>query len=259
MPSVQQKTMQSTILQTTSKVNIDNAYNWLQQAQVVNKMFAPISYNLLHDNADVICLLFNQLACDRNQIIRKFYKIYENSKYVNVPIEVINIPLDDTESDFRKSYKQQANWFTLKFEDPLINVLKYMYEITCVPQLKIMNVDCTLISRDGIGDIEQYGQNAVITWLPTSASSKKHRHFKTDAFMYGAKWNYIDLQRGNSTLDKRPKARGWSVSEADDRRTSQGASGSSKSAYSTRSDDDDDGDSEDDSDAKKPFYERVKS
>lgn len=252
--------MQSAILQSNSTINITNAYNWLKKAHVVNKMFTSIPYNLLSENADIICLLFSQYTCDINEVIRKFYNIYENSKYVNVPMEVINIPLDETDLDFRRSYREQANWFTLKFDDPLINILMYMYEVTCVPQLRIINVDCTLISRDGIGDIEQYGQNAVITWLPTSASSKKHRNFKNDSFMYGPKWNYIDVHRGSSIIDKKPKPRGWSISEGDDRRNSQRASRSSKSAYSTRSGDDDDNDDFDDDDnRKKPFYERDKS
>lgn len=249
--------MHSTIFATKSKVNIDNSFNWLKQAQVVNKRFSPITYSLIHENADIICLLFNQLNCDRNGIIRKFYSIYENSKYVNIPIEVLNIPLDEKDSDFRRSFKEQANWFTLKFDDPLINLLKFMYEVTCVPQLRIINMDCTLISRDGIGDLEQYGQNAVITWLPTSANSKKHRHFKNDAFMYGSKWNYIDLHRRDSMVDRRAKSREWSVSEGDYRRNSQRASKSSKSAYSTKSDRDDDS-GDDDKNRGKPFYESGK-
>lgn len=246
--------MHPRIFATQSKINIENSFNWLKQAKVINKRFSPIAYSMIHENADVICLLFNQLDCDRNGIIRKFYNIYENSKYVNIPIEVINIPLDERESDFRKSFKEQANWFSLKFDDPLINLLKFMYEVTCVPQLRIINMDCTLISRDGMGDLEEYGQNAVITWLPTPAGSKKHRHFKNDAFMYGSKWNYIDLHRRDSTDDKRPKSREWSVSEGDYRRNSQRAS---KSAYSTKSDRDDDSDG-DDKDKRKPFYESGK-
>lgn len=246
--------MHSTILhKTSSKINIENAYNWLQQANVVNKNFAPISYKLLHENADIICLLFNQLDCDREGIIRQFYSIYENAKYVNIPMEVIYIPLDETESNFRRSFKEQANWFTLKFDDPLVHLLKFMYEVTCIPQLKIIGIDSTLLSRDGIGDIEQYGQNAVITWLPTSAVSKKHRHFKNDAYMYGPNWDYIDAHRRSSTIDKRPKTRGWSISESEGR-TSQRASKSSK--YSTRS-----GGDEDDSDndnRRKPLYDSGK-
>lgn len=251
--------MHSSILHTPSKINIDNAYNWLKQANIVNKRFAPIFYKQLQENADIICILFNQLNCDKNDVIQKFYSIYENSKYVNIPIEVINIPLDETEADFRRSFKEQANWFTLKFDDPLVHTLKYMYEITCVPQLRIINIDTTLISRDGIGDIEEYGQNAVITWLPTSASSKKHRHFKNDAYMYGPKWIYIDANRRNSMVRK-PMIRGWSLSEAEERKTSERASRSSKSAsYSTKSDaDDDDSDNKDDDDKRKPFYESNK-
>lgn len=186
--------MHTSIFPIQSKTNIDSAFNWLKSANVINKRFSSISYSMLNDNADIICLLFNQHGCDRNGIIQKFYHVYENSKYVNVPIEVIYVPLDDTESDFRRSFKNQANWFTLKFHDPLINVLKFMYEVTCVPQLRIINIDCALISRDGIGDLEQYGQNAVITWLPTAASSKKHRNFNNDSYMYGGQWDYIDMQ-----------------------------------------------------------------
>lgn len=237
--------MHSTIFPSQPKVNTENAFNWLKDAKVVNKKMTPISYNTLHENADIICLLFNKIGCDRDGIIRKFYNIYENSKYVNIPIEVIYVPLDETATDFRRSFKEQANWFALKFDDPVIHVIKFMYEITCVPQLRVINNNCALISRDGIGDLEQYGQNAVITWLPTAASSKKHRNFKNDADLYGTQWNYIDIHRRSSSFDRKSKARGWSFSEGDDKRIGQ------KGSMSSKSDNDDD-------DKRKPFYESGK-
>lgn len=239
---------------TQSGINTDNAYDWLKHANLVNKKEVPITYHFLKENADVICLLFNQYRCDRCGVIRKFYTIYENSKFFNIPIEVIYIPLDETEADFRKSLKEQANWFTLKYNDPLIHELKYMYEVTCLPQLRILSVDATLISRDGIGDIEQYGQNAVITWLPTSASSKKHRNFKNETF-YANKWKYINVHRGDSGEGKEAKARNWSLSDVDET-SSPKARVSDDSSKSV--DDQINGLDSDDDDEEKPFYDSTK-
>lgn len=243
--------MHTALRQSLSRINVDNAYNWLKEANIINKKHAPVTYKFIKENADVIGLLFNQHKCDRDGVVRRFYTIYENSKYVNVPIEVIYIPQDETESSFRRSFKEQANWFSLKFDDPLVHELKYMYEVTCLPQLRIISVDTTLISRDGIGDIEQYGQNAVITWLPTSASSKKHRNFKNDSGYYASKWSYIDAHRDDSVSSKKTKTRSWSMSDVEDRRAGQRASNSSKS-------DAGDDDNLDKDDEEKPFYDSSK-
>ncbi|XP_039764837.1 uncharacterized protein LOC120637199 [Pararge aegeria] len=167
-------------------------YNWLNEAAIFNKNKERIPFEWLEANADIIVLLFSAGITDKDGIIEKFYDIYENVKFVNVPIEVIYIPLDEDEEEMSKAYEKQANWFTLNFACPLIPVLKYMYGITCIPHLLVIRVDGTIISSHAILDLEEYGKNAVITWLSKSSSTKIHRRFSKELSMYGKNWHHIN-------------------------------------------------------------------
>ncbi|XP_064074970.1 uncharacterized protein LOC135194125 [Vanessa tameamea] len=168
-------------------------YKWLNEAAIFNKNDEQIPIEWLETNADFIVLLFTSCGVDKDGIIEKFYEIYENVKFVNLPIEVIFVPMDETEEDFNHAYEQQANWFTLKYSDPLVVVLKYMYGITCVPSLVVIKVDGTIISKQGILDLEKYGKNAVVTWISRTASIKNPRKLSKELTMYGDKWKYMTV------------------------------------------------------------------
>ncbi|XP_073962679.1 uncharacterized protein [Choristoneura fumiferana] len=167
-------------------------YNWLIDARVFNKNFEPVPYSWIAENADVVVLLFTSKGVDRNGILQKFCEIYENVKYINMPIEVINIPMDENTKDMWDCYGEQANWFTLRVDDPLVLTLQYMYEITCIPHIIVQKPDGTMISTHGIQDLEEYGKNAIITWMTTSASMKTGRRMSKDANMYGKTWSYLN-------------------------------------------------------------------
>ncbi|XP_031767862.2 uncharacterized protein LOC116413357 [Galleria mellonella] len=176
-------------------------YDWLDEAVIYNKRYEIIPSEWIRENTDVLVLLFSARGTDRNGIVEKFYEIYENVKFLNLPIEVIYVPLEETEEEMKQSFEKQANWFTLKPYDPLVLKLKYMYDITCIPHILVLKIDGTIISTHGMVDLEQYGKNAILTWLSTSASSKNHRKLSKDAAMYGDKWNYINAQSNTSKHD----------------------------------------------------------
>lgn len=167
-------------------------YDWLKEATIFNKRMVHVPTSWFLENADVLILLFTSKGTDRNGAIAKFYETYENVKYANLPIEVVYVPMDETAEDMAASYESQANWFTLRFDDPLVHALKYMYEVTCIPRLLVLKVDGTVISSHGIFDLEEYGKNAVITWLSTSASIKAHRRLSRETTIYGDSWNYMN-------------------------------------------------------------------
>lgn len=183
--------------------------NWLVKAKIYNKNYKDISYEWLVQNADVVILLFTLKGVDRDAVIHKFYNIYENVKQVNVPIEVINIPMDDTKSDMMSNFEEQANWFTLMFDDPLIFILKYMYEITCIPHILVLKPDGTIVSKHAIDDLEFYGKNAIVTWLSTSASSKTNRKLKRETIIYGDTWRYMDQDKNEDRRDPAEKRRDY--------------------------------------------------
>lgn len=129
-------------------------YNWLPEAKVYNKNMDTIPPSWLVDNADVIALLFTSKGVDKDGILHKFYEIYESVKFVNLPIEVIYVPMDDNEEDMMECFQEQANWFTLKLDDPLVKILMFMYEVYSVPHMVVVRPDGTLVSSHGIMDLE---------------------------------------------------------------------------------------------------------
>ncbi|XP_030026101.2 uncharacterized protein LOC115444471 [Manduca sexta] len=178
-------------------------YNCLAEATIYNKRNEIVPWNWIMENADVIALLFTAKGVDKDGIIEKFYGIYENVKYVNMPIEVIYVPMDECEREARSCYDEQANWFTLKLHDPLVLTLKFMHGITCIPHILVTKVDGTVVSSHGVMDLEEYGKNAVITWLSISASAKHHRRMSKDAEMYGEKWHYLGAAKKDQEYHKK--------------------------------------------------------
>lgn len=162
----------------------------MKEVNIYNKRMEIISSEWLMENADYVVILFSLKGVDRNGIVRKFFDIYENFKSVNIPVEVINVPMDENEEDMKSSYEHQANWFTLNFDDPIIPVLKFMYEVTCLPYILVLKIDGTVISNNGIADLEKYGKNAVISWMSTSSSMNTHRDTSKETEIYGDKWEY---------------------------------------------------------------------
>lgn len=183
-------------------------YNYLSEAIIYNKRNEKVPWDWMMENVDIVALLFTANGVDKDGVMLNFHNIYESLKHVNLPIEVIYVPMDETEEESKACYEGQANWFALRFHDPLVHIIKYMYEITCIPHLLVLKIDGTVISSHGILDLEEYGKNAIITWLSTSASTKKHRRMSKDATMYGLKWKYNDkngkheYQRKFTTLDE---------------------------------------------------------
>ncbi|KAI5636182.1 thioredoxin-like domain-containing protein [Phthorimaea operculella] len=167
------------------------AFDWLSTAKIYNKKLVPVNGKWIKDNADLIVLLFTSLGVDKDNILEKFYNIYEKSKYLNIPIEVIFFSMDETENDMLDCYDSQANWFLVRYDDVLNATLKYMYEVTCVPQLIVLSSKLEVISRNGIQDLMEYGQNAIISWLDTPSKTKQNRSFKCEAEMYGPEWRYL--------------------------------------------------------------------
>ncbi|KOB69720.1 Uncharacterized protein OBRU01_16370 [Operophtera brumata] len=166
-------------------------YNWLTDAKIFNQKHENVAPGWILENADIVALLFTAKGIDRDGIIQKFYEIYENVKYVNLPIEVIYVPQDLNEADAKASFEEQANWFTLEFGDPLVPTLTYLYGITCLPHIYVLKTDCSVISTHGILDLETYKKNAILTWLSSSSSTIGHRKMSKDVGMYGGQWKFM--------------------------------------------------------------------
>lgn len=178
-------------------------YDWMTEAKIYNKNFSLVPSKWLLDNADILVLLFTARNVDKNGVLREFFEYYESAKQVNVPIEVIYIPMDEEKEDFLASFQDQANWFTLLFDDPEILVLKHMYGISCIPYIIVTDTSGNVISYNGIQNLEQYKKNAILSWLPTSNGNLKERVFKDDAAMYGDIWAYKDTSPRLNAKEKK--------------------------------------------------------
>lgn len=65
--------------------------NWLPDASIFNKNMQKIDPEWIAANADIVALLFTAKGVEKDGIVHKFYKIYENVKFVNLPIEVSRV------------------------------------------------------------------------------------------------------------------------------------------------------------------------
>ena len=173
-------------------------YDWLKEARIYNQNYVKVPNEWFVDSVDIVVVYFSMLNVDRRNIMYEFYEIYENARYNNLPIEVINVPMDDTRKDFYRSFEEQANWFTLRFGDPLILNLQYRYGITAVPHLMVIRTDGTIVSSHGIVDLDEYGMNAIVAWLSTSASTFRPKRLSKELSMYGPKWKYLSIHVGKT-------------------------------------------------------------
>lgn len=173
-------------------------YYWLKDAKVYNHNYERIPFDWLTDCVDAIVLYFSVRGKDRNGIIDNFYEIYENAKYKNLPIEVINVPMDETKENMCIGFDEQANWFTLMYSDPLIVILQYRYQISSVPHLVVIRTDGSIVSSHGILDLDEYGKNALITWLSCSAGSDNNKRLSKEMSMYGPKWKFLSAGVGKT-------------------------------------------------------------
>lgn len=187
------------------------SFDWVSTADIYNKRFEKIPEKWMKEQADIIALLFNAKGIDKDGIIERFYEIYETIKHLNVPIEVVYVPMDENVLDMKKSFRNQANWFTLKFHDPLVPSLKYMYGVTCIPQIIVIKPNGLIVSRNGVADLEKYGKNAVITWL--SPSKRPYCKNAYENSIYDRVWTYV----GNSErITKGPKYKRKFTEEPED-------------------------------------------
>ncbi|XP_013175075.1 PREDICTED: nucleoredoxin-like protein 2 [Papilio xuthus] len=145
-------------------------YNWVDSAAVYNKRGERVLAERLR-RAPAIALLFTSRGVDREGVVARFCRIYQDISHLHLPFEVIYVPMDDTAEDAAASYGEQPDWLTLRFDDTLVHELKYMHEVTCIPQLLVVRGDGAMISSHGISDLEEYGRNAVLSWLPSAACS----------------------------------------------------------------------------------------
>uniref|UniRef100_A0A2A4K8B5 Thioredoxin-like fold domain-containing protein n=1 Tax=Heliothis virescens TaxID=7102 RepID=A0A2A4K8B5_HELVI len=199
------------------------AFNWLKDAKLYNHNYERVTSAWLTDNVDTIVLYFSIRNADRpDNIIYQFYEMYENARYMNLPVEVINVPMDETKENMCIGYDEQANWFTLMYNDPLIITLQYIYAIGSVPHLVVIRTDCSLVSQHGILDVDAYGMNAFITWLSTSASSTTPKRLSKELKKYGPKWKYLTAGVGKTA--KPDYRRKFSVVQKVDETTSIGLS-----------------------------------
>lgn len=169
--------------------NFLQPFNWLRTAEIYNKRYEIVPYEWLVEQADVLILLFSAKGIDKDNIIRKFYQSYEDVKYTKLPIEVIYIPMDEKLYRMKSSFKHQANWFSVKYDELLITSLKYMYGITCIPRIVVIKANGEIISSNGILDLERYGKNAIITWISPSGMSRVKN--KESEKIYHEKWEYM--------------------------------------------------------------------
>ncbi|KAF9423401.1 hypothetical protein HW555_001210 [Spodoptera exigua] len=168
-------------------------FDWLKYAKLYNQRYERISSEWLRQGVDIIVLYFSMNNQGKEHIVHDFYEWYENARYMDIPLEVINVPMDSNIEDMCISYNKQANWFTIMHKDPLIYTLLYMYQVTCVPYIVVIKPDCSIVSSRGVLDLELYGRNPLVTWLSPNSRSITPKAFSKAKGMFGHDWKYITI------------------------------------------------------------------
>lgn len=143
--------------------------DWLKQAKIYNHKYKKVPNTLILDRVDTLVLYFSMLNVDRHNVMSNFCDIYRHTWRIQLPLEVINVPMDENRKDMWTNFDGQPGWYTLGYGDSLITTLQYRYGITAVPHLLVIKLDGTIISTHGILDLDVYGKNALIAWLSTAA------------------------------------------------------------------------------------------
>ncbi|KAF9423402.1 hypothetical protein HW555_001211 [Spodoptera exigua] len=173
-------------------------FNWLENARIYNHSYEKVPIEGVLENTDIIILYFSMRNSYRSDnIIHKFYEFYDFARLRNLPIEVINVPMDETREDMCISYEEQADWFTLMFDDPIIITLQYRHEVSSVPHLVVTKGDGSMVSSHGILDLDEFGKNAFIAWLSQTAYTKFTKKISRDKKKNAQKLNSLNPGAGN--------------------------------------------------------------
>ncbi|KAB0804720.1 hypothetical protein PPYR_01690 [Photinus pyralis] len=99
-------------------------------------------------------------------LLPKIKSIYTESRNRQIPLEIIYISLDDNMEEMMKGFRNNhGNWFAIPFGSPVIEELRYRFEVAYVPFIAVLKNDGTIVTKNGKKEVEDLGINVLETWI----------------------------------------------------------------------------------------------
>ncbi|KAJ8963345.1 hypothetical protein NQ318_018817 [Aromia moschata] len=113
-----------------------------------------------------IIYFFSSSTADNGEFLDALKQFYEENRKRKVGMEIIYVSSDSSEDEFQEYFKQQGPWIAIPFKASMCDELRWMYDITYLPQLVVVKKsDGSIISKRGKEELEKLGINVLVTWM----------------------------------------------------------------------------------------------
>ncbi|XP_031351338.1 nucleoredoxin-like protein 2 [Photinus pyralis] len=139
----------------------------IQELELINTNGNTIPGKTVTQNNKYIMYYFSASWCSGCKLLLpKIKSIYTESRNRQIPLEIIYISLDDNMEEMMKGFRNNhGNWFAIPFGSPVIEELRYRFEVAYVPFIAVLKNDGTIVTKNGKKEVEDLGINVLETWI----------------------------------------------------------------------------------------------
>ncbi|CAG9822922.1 unnamed protein product [Phaedon cochleariae] len=112
----------------------------------------------------ILIYFFSAAWAPAIDVIARLKSLYVENLNRNTRMEIIFVSSDTDESTFNQYFAEQGPWCAIPFRSAICDELRWMYGITCLPQIIVIRTDGTVITRKGKDELESLGNNVIVCW-----------------------------------------------------------------------------------------------
>ncbi|KAJ8963356.1 hypothetical protein NQ318_018828 [Aromia moschata] len=136
----------------------------LEGKKVVTANCQSFHVNRVLKTAKIIAYYFTASWVNHPDLLEKLKAVYEEGKRRHSGMEVIYVSADTEEKLFTKHFKEHGPWYSIPFGNTLAEVLRWRYNITCMPQIVVVRKDGLIVTRRGTRELEELDIDVLVTW-----------------------------------------------------------------------------------------------
>lgn len=116
-------------------------------------------------NTPLICLYFTAKWSSPCEIFTKeLLEIYEDANEGDKIFEIIHIPFDKSDSEFKSSISDKP-WVFIPLNDERVEQIKNKFKVTSIPVFLLIDKNGNILSDTCRKDISSEGPKVIDTWL----------------------------------------------------------------------------------------------